>query len=166
MTAPVREFDSTKKLPTDLMNTAIDFPTLSSSLFNEQLATSSIPHEWLLSGDPRTRSKLLGRTPDRLAYAMLWECGAVSYKWNYSRDEAYIVLSGEGFMTDDKGIEHRYGAGDVAFFPAGTKSVWRQPDHFRKIAVLKDPAPGGLVVLLKLWNKLSALMRPGDKERE
>ncbi len=117
MTAPVREFDSTKKLPTDLMNTAIDFPTLSSSLFNEQLATSSIPHEWLLSGDPRTRSKLLGRTPDRLAYAMLWECGAVSYKWNYSRDEAYIVLSGEGFMTDDKGIEHRYGAGDLAFFP-------------------------------------------------
>jgi len=146
------------------MNTAIDFPTL--SLFNEQLATSSIPHEWLLSGDPRTRSKLLGRTPDRLAYAMLWECGAVSYKWNYSRDEAYIVLSGEGFMTDDKGVEHRYGAGDVAFFPAGTKSVWRHPDHFRKIAVLKDPAPGGLVVLLKLWNKLSALMRPGDKERE
>jgi uncharacterized protein len=166
MTAPVREFDSTKKLPTDLMNTPIDFPTLSSSLFNEQLAASSIPHEWLLSGDPRTRSKLLGRTPDRLAYAMLWECGAVSYKWNYSRDEAYIVLSGEGFMTDDKGIEHRYGAGDVAFFPAGTKSVWRHPDHFRKIAVLKDPAPGGLIVLLKLWNKLSALMRPADKERE
>jgi uncharacterized cupin superfamily protein len=145
------------------MNTAIDFSMLSSKLFDEQLAPGTIPHEWLLSGDPRTRSKLLGRTPDRLAYAMLWECGAVSYKWNYSRDEAYIVLSGEGFMTDEEGVEHRYGAGDLAFFPAGTKSVWRHPHHFQKIAVLKDPAPNTLVLLLKLWNKLTALVRPAGK---
>ena len=148
------------------MNTAVDFPMLSLTLFNEQLASSSIPREWLLSGDPRTRSKLLGRTPDRLAYAMLWECGAVSYKWNYSRDEAYIVLSGEGFMTDEKGVERRYGPGDLAFFSAGTKSVWRHPDHFRKIAVLKDPAPGTLVFLLKLWNRLTALVRSAGKARQ
>ena len=147
------------------MNTSIDFSMLSSTLFNEQLAPGAIPREWLLGGDPRTRSKLLGRTTDRLAYAMLWECGAVRYKWNYSRDEAYIVLSGEGYMTDEQGVEHRYGAGDVAFFPAGTKSVWRHPDHFRKIAVLKDPAPGAFVVLLKSWAKFRALITPRTKAR-
>ena len=136
---------------------------LSDVFSNVDLDSSSIPHEWLLSGNPRTRSKLLGKTPDSLAYSMLWECGAVTYKWNYSRDEAYIVLSGEGFMTDEKGVEHRYGPGDVAFFPAGTRSVWRHPDHFRKVAVLKDPAPSALVVLLKFWTKFRALITPGAR---
>ena len=133
------------------------------ALSKVDLSPGSIPHQWLLSGDPRTRSKLLGKTRDKMSYAMFWECGAVSYKWNYSRDEAYVVLSGEGFMTDENGVEHRYGQGDVAFFPAGTKSVWRHPDHFRKIAVLKDPAPSLLVFLLKLWNKVAALARPASK---
>ena len=135
------------------MNTTIELPR-PLALFDDQMDLGSIPREWLLSGDARTRSKQLGRTPDRLAYAMLWECGTVSYKWNYSRDEAYIVLSGEGFMTDEQGVEHRYGPGDVAFFPAGTKSTWRHPDHFRKIAVLKDPVSKPATILIKLINRL------------
>ena len=127
---------------------------LSSTLVGVQLESGSIPSEWVLSGNPQTRSKLLGKTQDRLAYAMLWECGAVSYKWHYTKDEAYIVLSGEGFMTDDNGVEHRYGPGDVAFFPAGTNSTWRHPDHFRKVAVLKDPVSKPIVLIWKMWSRL------------
>jgi len=127
---------------------------LSSTLSSVQLEPGTIPSRWLLSGDPRTRSKLLGKTPDRLAYTMLWECGAVSYKWHYTRDEAYIVLSGEGFMTDENGVEHRYGPGDVAFFPSGTNATWRHPSHFRKIAVLKDAVAGPIAILWKLWSRL------------
>jgi uncharacterized cupin superfamily protein len=127
---------------------------LSSTLADTQLETGSIPSEWLLSGDPKTRSKLLGKTGDRLAYAMLWECGAVSYKWYYAKDEAYIVLSGEGFVTDAKGVEHRYGPGDVAFFPAGTNSTWRHPDHFRKVAVLKESVGQPFALAFKAWNKI------------
>lgn len=112
---------------------------LSSTLGDVELEPGSIPSEWLLSGEPETRSKVLGKSRDRLAYIMLWECGAVSYKWRYDQDEAYIVLSGEGFMTDEKGVERRFGPGDVAFFAAGTKATWRHSDHFKKIAVLKEP---------------------------
>ena len=127
---------------------------LSATLANVRLEPGSIPSEWLLSGQPETRSKLLGRTQDRLAYIMLWECGAVSYKWHYNNDEAYIVLSGEGFMTDEKGVEHRFGPGDVAFFPAGTSATWRHPDHFRKVAVLKDSVWPPLAFGLKAWTKV------------
>jgi hypothetical protein len=134
-----------------------------SALTDVQLVPGRIPPEWLISGEPQTRSKLLGKTADRLAYAMLWECGAVSYKWYYSKDEAYIVLSGEGFMTDDKGVEHRYGAGDVAFFPAGTKAVWRHPDHFRKVAVLKDPVSRPLAIFLKLWDRITGRVMPSAR---
>jgi len=112
---------------------------LSSTLAGVKLEPCSIPSEWLLNGQPETRGRLLGKSRDRLACVILWECGAVSYKWHYDKDETYIVLSGEGFMTDDKGAEQRYGPGDVAFFPAGTSAIWRHPHHFRKVAVLKDP---------------------------
>lgn len=127
---------------------------LSSTLAGVKLEPGSIPAKWLLSGQPETRSKFLGRTADRLSYAMLWECGACSYKWHYTRDEAYIVLSGEGFMTDVNGVEHRYGPGDVAFFPAGTDSTWRHPSHFRKVAVLKDSIPGPMSFIWKTCSKV------------
>ena len=127
---------------------------LPSTLADVELEPDKIPEKWVISGSPETRSKILGRTKDLLAVAVLWECGAVSYKWHYNQDEAYIVLSGEGFMTDVNGVEHRYGPGDVAFFPAGTDSTWRHPDHFRKVAVLKEAIPGLAGTALKVWNKL------------
>jgi uncharacterized protein len=127
---------------------------LSSTLANVKLEPGSIPPEWLLSGHPETLSRVLGKSRDRLAYVMLWECGAVSYKWHYSQDEAYIVLSGEGYMTDEKGTERRFGPGDVAFFPAGTNAMWRHPDHFRKIAVLKESLWRPLGLGVKAWSKM------------
>lgn len=123
-----------------------------------KLEPDCIPPDWLLGGSPEVRSKILGRSSDKLAYAILWECGAVSYRWHYGRDEAYIVLSGEGFMTDENGVEHHFGPGDVAFFPAGTKSVWRHPDHFRKVAVLKYSLWRPLALGIKPWSKLSQLL--------
>jgi uncharacterized cupin superfamily protein len=131
---------------------------LSSTLAEVKLEPGLIPSKWLLSGQPETRSKLLGKSHDRLGYIMLWECGQVSYKWHYDKDEAYIVLSGEGFMTDEKGVEHRFGPGDVAFFPAGTNATWRHPDHFRKVAVLKDSVWRPLVLGLRAWNKLLLML--------
>lgn len=119
-----------------------------------QLETGSIPEQWVLSGDPQTRSKLLVRSSDWIANVVVWECGAVSYKWHYNQDEAYLVLSGEGFMTDEKGVEHRFAAGDVAYFPAGTNSTWRHPDHFRKVAFLKETVSRPVGLALKVWNKL------------
>jgi hypothetical protein len=124
------------------------------ALADIQLETGSIPPEWVLSGNPETRSKLLVRSHDWIANVVLWECGAVSYKWHYNQDEAYLVLSGEGFMTDDQGVERRFGPGDVAYFPAGTNSTWRHPDHFRKIAFLKESFSRPVGFGLKVWNKL------------
>ena len=86
----------------------------------------------------RDAEKVIGRSRDLLALVIVWECGAVSYRWHYNQDEAYIVLSGEGFVTNEKGVERRLGPGDVAFFAAGTNTTWRHPDHFRKVAILKE----------------------------
>jgi uncharacterized cupin superfamily protein len=137
-----------------LTDTSASQPVLASILADVELESIQIPAESMISGNPEIRSKILGRTKDLLAVAVLWECGACSYKWHYNQDEAYIVLSGEGFMTDVNGVERRYGAGDFAFFPAGTNSTWRHPDHFRKVAVLKESVPSFAGTALKVWRKL------------
>ena len=132
---------------------------LSVALADVQLEPGSIPQEWLLSGNPETRSKLLVRSHDWIANVVVWECGAVSYKWHYDQDEAYLVLSGEGYMTDEKGVERRFGPGDVAYFPAGTNSTWRHPDHFKKVAFLKETVTRPIGFGVKAWNKLLRMVR-------
>lgn len=127
---------------------------LSVTVADIELDKGSIPADWLLSGNPETRSKMLVRSKDCLANVVVWECGAVSYKWHYNQDEAYLVLSGEGFMTDEKGVERRFGPGDVAYFPAGTNATWRHPDHFKKVAFLKEAIWRPAGVVLKAWNKI------------
>ena len=57
-------------------------------------------------------------------------------------------------MNDEKGVERRFGPGDIAFFPAGSNATWRHPDHFRKVAILKESVWRPLGIGLKLWNKL------------
>jgi uncharacterized protein len=130
------------------------FQSILSGDFNDvELETGSIPPDWVLSGNPQTLSKILGRSHDLLAHIIIWQCGAVSYRWHYNQDEAYIVISGEGFMNDEKGMERRYGPGDIAFFPAGTDATWRHPHHFKKVAILKESVWRPLGICLKLWNK-------------
>ncbi|PYT92560.1 MAG: hypothetical protein DMG36_14350 [Acidobacteria bacterium] len=136
---------------------------VSIALANIELEPGSIPQEWVLSGNPETRSKVLVRSHDWIANLVVWECGAVSYKWHYNQDEAYLVLSGEGFVTDDKGVERRFGPGDVAYFPAGTNTTWRHPDHFKKIAFLKETVFRPVGLGLKVWNKLLRMVGLKDK---
>ena len=135
----------------NVMSKSIMLATPDSIVLEEH---GSIPPKWLLSGNPETRSQILLRTHDWIAHVILWECGAVRYKWHYNQDEAYIVLSGEGFMTDETGVERRFGPGDVAYFPAGTNTTWRHPDHFKKLAFIKESVGRPLGFLMKGWSKL------------
>ena len=118
------------------------------------LESHTIPSSWLLSGEARTRSSLLGRTHDKLAYALFWECGATHFKWHYSKDEFLFILSGGVFVTDKNGEERYYGPSDFVFFPAGTDVTWRVPDHVRKIAILKSSVTRPAALMSKVWTKL------------
>jgi uncharacterized cupin superfamily protein len=120
------------------------------------LKTFSIPSAWLITGEARTRSRFLGNTRDRLAYAIYWECGAAHFNWHYSDDEFIIILSGGVFVTDKHGRERHYGPSDFAFFPAGSQANWRVPDHIKKIAVIKRSI-NPITLMLKVCMKLLAI---------
>jgi len=130
---------------------------LTSDIADTDFEISSIPSAWLLSGRAQTRSRLLGKTEDQLAYVMLWECGAANFKWHYGKDEFFIVLSGDAFLADKNGRERHFGPSDVAFFPAGSEAIWRIPNHLRKIAILKSSVRQPIALILKAWIKLLEL---------
>jgi uncharacterized protein len=123
----------------------------------------SIPADWILSGNPEARSKMLGRTNDWTTAVFVWECTAGGYKWHYDQDEVIIVISGGGFMTNEEGQERWFGPGDVAFFPAGTTCTWHHPDHFRKVAVLKESIWRPLGFAVKVWKKIRRTITRTDQ---
>jgi uncharacterized cupin superfamily protein len=109
---------------------------------------------WVLSGVPVTISKNVMRSHDWISNIVVWECTAGSFTWHYSKDEVVIVVSGEVFITNQKGEERRLGPGDLAFFPNGSSSTWRVPQGVRKIAVLRETVWRPLGFGLKVGKKL------------
>ena len=130
---------------------------LPSDTAEPDLKISSIPSAWLLSGQAQTKSRLLGKTQDRLASVMLWKCGAANFNWHYRKDELLIILSGDAFIAGKNGGERHLGSSDVVFMPSGNVVTWRIPDHLRKIAILKTSVSPPVTFILKAWIKLLEL---------
>ena len=101
------------------------------------LEPSSIPADWIISGEPKSRSRLLAKSHDGTSYVMVWECSAGRFRWHYVEDETVTVILGEVFISTAKDDERRLGPGDMAFFPAGSSAEWRVPDRVRKVAVMR-----------------------------
>ena len=85
---------------------------------------------------------------------MAWSCTAGRFNWHYTVDEALHIISGEVFVTDDKGQTRRLGPGDMVFFPAGSRSIWHVPNEVSKIAFCRHSMPRPFGTLLRTWNKL------------
>ena len=122
------------------------------------LAPAPIPTDWILAGKPEARSKQLVRSRDGASSIMAWSCTAGRFNWRYTVDETVHIISGEVFITDETGEERRLGPGDMAFFPAGSSSMWRVPSEVRKLAVCRHALPQPLGFALRAWKKLFAII--------
>ena len=61
------------------------------------------------------------------------------------------IISGEVIVTDEQGRVHRLGPGDMAFFPAGSHSVWLVTKEVRKLAVCRQSMPRPLGFVLRAY---------------
>ncbi len=120
------------------------------------LAAAPIPSDWIIEGKPEARRAELSRSPDGAAVTVVWETSKGKFRWYFNIDETVDIIDGEVFVTDDKGAERRLGAGDVAYFPAGTWSVWRVPDHLRKIAFIRHGMAKPVAFLARAWDWAAA----------
>ena len=122
------------------------------------LRDAPIPASWIIEGSPRAQGRALAESADGTSTIVAWSCTQGRFNWHYSIDETVQILSGEVFVTDDTGKECRLGPGDMAFFPAGTHSVWYVPTEVRKLAMCRRPLPG------RLFGKLVTLLnRVGNR---
>jgi uncharacterized protein len=112
---------------------------------------------WIVDGTPQARARELARSADGTSVVIAWSCTAGRFNWHYGVDETVHVISGEVFVTDKGGVERRLGPGDMAFFPAGSRSLWRVPVAVRKLAVCRHALPKPLGFAVRAWKKLVAL---------
>ena len=117
------------------------------------LDPAPITPDWILAGTLQARSKVLAKSHDRTSSIVVWECTAGRFNWHYGEDETVVVISGEVFITSEKGEERRLGQGDVGFFPAGSSCTWRINDRVKKVAVLRKDMPLALGFGVRVWNK-------------
>lgn len=130
------------------------------------LGSESLPlmANWVLSGEPKSRSKTLARSRDWTSHIVVWECTDGIFEWRYPQDEVMVVISGEAFLVEGEGKERRFGPGDLGFFPAGASVKWRVPvGGIRKVAIVHEPVWRPLGFGLKVWNKGLRMLRGAGK---
>jgi uncharacterized cupin superfamily protein len=110
--------------------------------------------DWILSGAPQARRRILARSRDGTASIMVWECTAGRFNWHYGEDETVVVIAGEVFITTENSEERRLGQGDMAFFPAGSSCTWRVVDRIKKVAILRKDLPLPVGFGVRAWHKL------------
>jgi uncharacterized protein len=132
---------------------------LVASAASTELNAAPITPTWVMDGHPEARNKILATTRDKTAFVVSWECTPGKFKWDYDEDEIVYVIQGKVFISTSDGIERCLGAGDVAFFPAGSSCIWRVAETVRKVAVVRKDMPLLLGVGLRAWHKLLRVAR-------
>jgi uncharacterized protein len=119
------------------------------------LTSAPIPSDWVLEGKPEARVKHLAKaTDDGLAVA-LWDCTAGKFNWFFQGDEFVHILEGEVTISNEDGSDKRVlKPGDVAYFIAGTHSIWQVDKYVKKVALFRDNHVG---LVWKARNKLGQL---------
>ena len=107
-------------------------PNLGSFSTQVELRSAPINPAWITQGAPMARNHVLWNSTDRTGWAMVWDCTAGKFSWNYTVDELVHVLEGGMTVTGPYGAVRSYKAGDVVFFPAGIVALVRENLSFLK----------------------------------
>jgi len=118
-----------------------------------ELSSNPVNPDWIIEGKPRARARRLAESADGTSSVMAWSCTPGRFEWYYAVDETAHIISGEVFVTDENGAIRRLGPGDMAFFPAGSRSTWQVTKEVRKLAVCRHGMPRPLGFALRAWNK-------------
>jgi uncharacterized cupin superfamily protein len=71
--------------------------------------------------------------------ASIWRSDPATYDYLFEGDEAFHVLEGAATVElPDSGESVELRAGDVAYFNAGTRSVWKITEPFKKFVVIAN----------------------------
>ncbi len=121
------------------------------------LTDAPINPAWVRAGAPRARLGEIARSADGTCAIVVWDCTAGVFEWRFGVDETVQIIDGAVTVADATGRERALRPGDVAFFPAGSASLWRVETYVRKVAVCRHAMPAPLGFVLRAFNKLKTL---------
>ncbi len=91
------------------------------------------PPAHVVSGRPVTSGLSAFSSRDGAFSAGVWECSPGKWRIHYTEDELSVLLSGRVVLTDAKGAQRSFGAGDAFVVPAGFRGTWEVVETMRKI---------------------------------
>src|ERR1700679_1222876 len=100
---------------------------------------------WILDGSPVARAEILSSSADGTASTYFWDCTAGRFNWFYTFDETLHILEGSVTLKFPDGHSRHVAAGDVVFFPKGSRAEWTVESYVRKLAFCRTALPGFLV---------------------
>ena len=115
-------------------------------------------------GNTMSSKKTTYGSADGTASTMMWDCTAGRFNWYYDVDETLYVIEGDAIIKDTNGVAHRLGAGDTAYFPAGSRAEWHVERYIRKIAFCRTPLPAAQAFFRRGLRRLKRLMGAGSKD--
>ena len=90
-----------------------------------------VPAEWVIEGNPQGSAVILWKSADGKQCNGIWECTPGTFNWIHT-DETATLVSGRVTVTPEGGEPFEIAAGDVVFFPEGTKTRWEVHETVRK----------------------------------
>ncbi|MDR3506609.1 MAG: cupin domain-containing protein [Caulobacteraceae bacterium] len=129
-------------------------PAIHISNTDVSLKPAPIHPDWIREGRPMARNCVLSKSRDGAAMTMVWDCTAGVFEWIYDVDETIHLVEGEVILTDPAGTR-KISAGDVVFFPAGSKATWRVERYVRKVAFFRHTLPQPVALAMRAWRQAS-----------
>jgi uncharacterized cupin superfamily protein len=109
---------------------------------------------WIKEGAPIARAARLSQSLDGFASTFMWDCSPGKFEWFYPADETLHILGGEAVLDEGLPTERRISAGDVVYFPAGSHATWHVIDHILKVAFLRRPLPGPIIIIANFLREI------------
>jgi uncharacterized cupin superfamily protein len=117
--------------------------------------------DWILEGNPVARIEHLSSSADGTANTYFWDCTAGRFNWFYSFDETLHILEGSVTLKDPAGTSRLAVAGDIVFFPAGSRAEWAVDRYIRKLAFCRIPLPNSLAFARSIARRIKRVVRGG-----
>ena len=110
--------------------------TQTTSIVNQNVGQAKldpfpVPADWIIEGDPQGSAAILWKSADGKQCNGIWECTPGTFDWIHT-DETATLVAGRVTVTPEGGEPFEISAGDVVFFPEGTKTRWQVHETVRK----------------------------------
>jgi uncharacterized cupin superfamily protein len=97
-----------------------------------------IPADDVVSATPEASVALLWRNEDGTLFNGVWSCTPGVFYLDHA-DETVVFIEGRATVTPEGGAPVELSAGDIGFFPNGTRALWEVHETVRKAFHNHDP---------------------------